>query len=120
MQATNGTFYGLTVKGGADFGGCIVGGGCGDVFSLSVALGPFVETNPTSGKVGRAVTILGSNLTGATNVRFDGSAAKFTIVSGTEIKTTVPTGASTGFVEVTTPKKTLKSNVIFRVTKWML
>jgi hypothetical protein len=95
----------------------------GDVATSSACLWHLVPSSkqtPTSGKVGRAVTILGNNLTGATNVRFDGSAAKFTSVSGTEIKTTVPTGATTGFVEVTTPKKTLKSNVVFRVTKWML
>jgi hypothetical protein len=36
----------------------------GTVYRLSVGLGPFVETNPTSGKVGTAVTILGNNLTG--------------------------------------------------------
>jgi len=116
MQATNGTFYGLTDFGGANLG-CINGGSCGEVFSFSVGLGPFVETNPTSGKVGRAVTILGNNLSGATSVSFNGTAATFTIVSGSEIKTTVPTGATTGSVEVTTPKKTLKSNAVFRVTK---
>jgi uncharacterized repeat protein (TIGR03803 family) len=117
MQGTKGIFYGSAVKGGADFQGCTAQGGCGDVFGLSVGLGPFVETNPGSGKVGRAVTILGNNLTGATGVSFNGTAATFTIVSGTEIKTTVPTGATTGVVEVTTPKKALKSNAVFRVTK---
>jgi len=117
MQATNGILYGLADKGGADFQGCIAGGGCGDVFNLSVGLGPFVETNPTSGKAGRPVTILGNNLKGATSVSFNGTAATFTIVSRTEIKTNVPTGATTGFVKVTTPKKTFKSNVVFRVTK---
>jgi len=101
----------------ADFQGRTAQGGCGDVFGLSVGLGPFVETNPGSGKVGRAVTILGNNLTGATGVSFNGTAATFAIVSGTEIKTTVPTGATTGVVKVTTPKKTLKSNAVFRVTK---
>jgi hypothetical protein len=39
------------------------------------------------------------------------------VVSKSEITTTVPTGATTGTVEVKTPKKTLKSNVVFRVTK---
>jgi hypothetical protein len=34
-----------------------------------------------------------------------------------EITTTVPAGASTGTVEVTTAKRTLKSNMAFRVTK---
>ena len=89
----------------------------GTVFSLSVGLGPFVETQPTSGKVGAAVKILGTNLTGATSVTFNGTAAVFKVVSASLITTTVPTGATTGKVKVTTPKGTLKSNVVFRVTK---
>jgi hypothetical protein len=36
-------------------------------------------------------------------------------VSSSLIKTTVPTGATTGEVEVTTPHGTLRSNVPFRV-----
>jgi hypothetical protein len=89
----------------------------GTVFSLSVGLGPFVETQPTSGKVGAAVKILGTDLTGATSVTLNGTAAVFKVVSGSLITTNVPTGATTGRVEVTTPKGTLKSNVVFRVTK---
>jgi uncharacterized repeat protein (TIGR03803 family) len=115
MQATNGNFYGTTSIGGNLT--CNRGYGCGTAFSLSVGLGPFVETLPSSGKVGKAVTILGNNLKGTTSVTFNGTAATFTVVSSTEIKTTVPVGATTGFVKVTTPKKTLKSNVVFRVTK---
>jgi uncharacterized repeat protein (TIGR03803 family) len=113
VQGTSGTFYGTTEM-GADLS-CGGGSGCGTVFSLSVKLGPFVETRPTSGKVGANVMILGNNLAGATGVSFNGSAATFKIVSDSEIKTTVPAGATTGTVEVATPKKMLKSNVIFRV-----
>ena len=108
IQAANGKFYGTTSDGGAN--------GDGTVFSLSVGLGPFVETQPTSGKVGAAVKILGTDLTGTTSATFNGTAATFTVVSSSEIKTTLPTGATTGTVEVTTPKGTLKSNVVFRVT----
>jgi uncharacterized protein (TIGR03437 family) len=68
-------------------------------------------------KVGAAVKILGTNLTGATSVTFNGTAAVFKVVSASLITTTVPAGATTGTVEVTTPKGTLKSNVVFRVTK---
>ena len=93
------------------------GAGCGTVFSLSVGLGPFVETLPASGKVGTKVTILGNNLTGTTSVTFNGTAATFTVVSSTEITTTVPTNAKTGTVEVTTPSGTLNSNVKFRVLR---
>jgi uncharacterized repeat protein (TIGR03803 family) len=109
VQDTNGNFYGTTFKGGAN--------GEGTVFSLSVGLGAFVETLPTSGKVGAAVKILGTDLTGATSVTFNGRAAKFNVVSKSEIKTTVPEGATTGEVKVTRPKGTLKSNVVFRVRK---
>jgi uncharacterized protein (TIGR03437 family) len=61
------------------------------------------------------VIILGTNLTGATSVSFNGTASSFTIVSSSEIATTVPTGATTGKVTVTTPNGTLSSNVVFRV-----
>jgi uncharacterized protein (TIGR03437 family) len=81
-----------------------------------VGLGPFVETQTSSGKLGAAVKILGTDLTGATSVTFNGTAATFTIVSKSEITTTVPTGASTGRVRVVTPGGTLTSNVNFRVT----
>jgi uncharacterized repeat protein (TIGR03803 family) len=112
MQATDGSFYGTTQWGG--FYTCVEFG-CGTIFNLSVGLGPFVETNPSSGKVGAEVIILGNDLTGATSVTFNGTSANFTVVSSTEIKTTVPTGATTGPVQVTLPSGTLSSNVPFRV-----
>jgi uncharacterized repeat protein (TIGR03803 family) len=107
VQDTNGVFYGTTSLGGTD--------AFGTAFSLSVGLGPFVETRPTSGKVGKAVKILGTNLTGSTSVTFNGTAATFTVVSSSEITTTVPAGATTGKVKVTTPRRILTSNVSFRV-----
>ena len=107
VQDTNGVFYGTTELGGAD--------AFGTVFSLYVGLGPFVETRPTSGKVGKVVKILGTNLTGSTSVTLNGTAATFTVVSSSEITTTVPTGATTGKVKVTTLRRTLTSNVSFRV-----
>jgi uncharacterized repeat protein (TIGR03803 family) len=109
VQATNGSFYGTTYSGGAN--------GVGTVFRESVGLRPFVETLPASGRVGNKVIILGNNLKGTTAVSFNGTAAIFTVVRATEIKTTVPAGATTGFVTVQTPRKKLKSNVVFRVTK---
>jgi uncharacterized repeat protein (TIGR03803 family) len=100
VQATNGTFYGTTQS---------------TVFSLSVGLGPFLKTLPSSGKVGAVVKILGTNLTAATSVSFNGTAAVFNVVSRSEITTIVPTGATTGKVKVVTPSGTLSSNVPFRV-----
>jgi uncharacterized repeat protein (TIGR03803 family) len=114
VQATSGGFYGATFAGGSS-SSCSYG--CGTVFSLSMGLGPFAETLPTSGKVGAAVRILGTNLTGATSVTFNGTAATFKIISKSEIETDVPSGATSGTVEVKLAGNTLKSNVAFRVTK---
>ncbi len=112
MQATNGQFYGTTFAGGTSTN-CI--GGCGTAFSLSLGLGPFIETRLTSGRPGSRVIVLGNSLTGATAVNFNGAPAVFTVVSGTEIVATVPMGASTASVTVVTPSGTLTSNQPFRV-----
>ena len=48
IQDTNGTFYGTTFGGGASTPAL----DCGTIFSLSVGLGPFVETQTTSGTGG--------------------------------------------------------------------
>jgi uncharacterized repeat protein (TIGR03803 family) len=107
VQDTDGNLYGTTADGGAN--------GDGAVFSLSVGLRPFVETQPTAAKAGATVKILGTNLTGATNVNFNGKAASFTVVSSSEITTAVPAGATTGELQVVTPSGTLSSNLSFRI-----
>jgi uncharacterized repeat protein (TIGR03803 family) len=104
---TNGTFYGTTWSGGKN-------GGYGTIFSLTP--GAFVATIPTSGAAGTKVIILGTNLKGATAVSFNGTAVTSMVVSGSEITTTVPTGATSGTVTVTIPGgTTLKSKVAFQV-----
>lgn len=108
VQDTNGNLYGTTADGGIN--------GDGTVFSLSVGLAPFVETQPSSGKAGASVKILGTNLTGATSVTFNGTPATFTVESGSFIKATVPADATTGTVQVATPNSTLSSNAPFQVT----
>jgi large repetitive protein len=109
LQDTNGTFYGTTYSGGTN--------GLGTIYSLSVAKAqtPFVKTLQKSANPGAKVTILGNNLTGATQVLFNGIAAAFTVVSSTEITAIVPAGATTGIVTVITPSGTLKTIVIFYV-----
>lgn len=107
-EGTDGNLYGTTQLGGSK--------DQGTVFKLGVGLGPFVETLPVAGKAGSSVEILGTNLTGATSVSFNGVGAGFTVVSATEITTTVPAGATTGTVQVVTPGGTLSSNVPFQVT----
>jgi len=107
FQATNGALYGTAYIGGARAGGT--------AFSISTGLGPFVRAVPTVGVVGAPASILGTNLTGATGVTFNGVPASFTIASKTLIKATVPAGATTGSVEVARPNRSLSSNVAFQV-----
>jgi hypothetical protein len=86
------------------------------------ALGPSTPAptitafTPTGGPVGTAVSIAGTNLTGATSVLFYGTAASFTVDSATSITTTVPAGAWTGPISVTTPDGTATSAAPFVVS----
>jgi uncharacterized repeat protein (TIGR03803 family) len=111
-QATDGNFYGLTFYGLDNSCG---GPGCGTVFKLSAGLAPFVKTIQSQGKAGSTIVILGTNLTGATHVTFNGTSAAYTVVSGTEITATVPAGATSGKIKVVTPTGTLTSNIPFQV-----
>jgi CSLREA domain-containing protein len=76
---------------------------------------------PASGAPGNSVTITGAHFIGATQgnnaVKFNGVNAKFTVVSDTTITATVPNGAKTGRISVTTPSSTGTSASSFTVTK---
>ncbi len=106
-QHTNGTLYGSAAFGGST--------GNGVLFSLDLGLGPFVRFLLNSGKVGSRVQILGQGFTGTTAVSFNGTPASYTVASDTFLVATIPLGATTGPVVVTTPSGTLTSNVDFRV-----
>jgi uncharacterized repeat protein (TIGR03803 family) len=107
IQATDGNFYGTTTAGGTS--------DLGAVYKLSVGLPPFVKTVPGAGAVGAHIRILGNSLTGTTAVSFNGTAATFTVESASLIIAVVPSGATTGKVEVVTPGGTLVSNATFVV-----
>ena len=70
---------------------------------------------PASGCVGTAVTLSGTDFTGATSVQFNGTAAEFTVDSNTQISAIVPTGASTGPVSVVTPGGSVYSATDFTI-----
>jgi hypothetical protein len=110
VQHTNGSFYGTTfgndVEGGAPFG---------TVFSESAGLGPFVEALTYSGKVGATVEFLGQGFTSSSTVSFNGTPVTPTLISGTYLTAKVPSGATTGFVTITTSIGSLQSNKRFRV-----
>ena len=109
IQAGDGGFYGTTYSGGTN--------GEGTVFRLNLA--PSITSfAPTSGPVGTVVTITGTDLNGVTAVRFhNASATAFSVnAAGTQLTVTVPHGAATGTITVTTPSGSVKTVPPFTVT----
>jgi uncharacterized repeat protein (TIGR03803 family) len=111
VQHTNGKFYGSTT--GNSLGGSVF-------YSLDTGLGPFVSLGNWKNKVGKSIGILGQGFTGTTKVSFNGVSATFKVVSDTYLTATVPSGTTAGFVTVTTPTGTLKSNRKFLVVPALL
>ncbi|GAA3971381.1 hypothetical protein GCM10022407_16490 [Hymenobacter antarcticus] len=71
--------------------------------------------SPTSGIVGTSITLTGTNFTGATGVSFNGTAAiTFSVATATTATATVPAGATSGPVTITTPGGT-SNGVAFTV-----
>ena len=113
LQATNGTFYGSTFIGGGN--NCNGQGTCGTLFTVSTGAGPFVQAPINFGKPGQVVNILGNNLSGTTSVTFNGTVAQFKVMSDSYLKAQVPTGATSGKIEVTTSSGTLSTITPFNV-----
>jgi uncharacterized repeat protein (TIGR03803 family) len=106
-QATDGNFYGITSLGGNNQ--------LGTLFSLSTGLSRFVSFVLPAGRDNQTAQILGLGLTGTTAVTLNGTPMNFTVVSDTFLTATVPPGATTGYVTVTTPTGVLTSNIQFHV-----
>jgi len=70
---------------------------------------------PPSGPVGTVVTFNGTGLTQTTKVTIDKISASFTVVSDSEITATVPAGAATGKIDVTTKGGGVASSTSFTV-----
>ncbi len=69
--------------------------------SLSSGAPSIASFAPAEGSVGTEVTITGSNLSGTTEVTFNGVPASFNVDSNTKIRATVPDGATTGKIRIT-------------------
>jgi uncharacterized repeat protein (TIGR03803 family) len=118
IQHTNGLLYGDTNGGGT--GQLCSNGrffGCGVFYSWNGNLPPFVTLLPYLGKVGSTIEFLGQGFTSASTVSFNGTPAVVAQGNtGTYLRAQVPSGATTGFVTVTTSSGTLTSNKQFVVT----
>ena len=107
-ERTDGILYGLTPNGGAN--------GQGVFFSLDVGLSPFVALLTTSGEEGTKIGMLGQGFSNSSVVKFGGVAAtKITLAGSTYILATIPAGALTGPVTVTTGATTLTSTQNLKV-----
>jgi uncharacterized repeat protein (TIGR03803 family) len=116
LQHTNGILYGDTYEGGSGSLGCAAGT-CGVFYSWNGSLPAFAGLVSTSGKVGAKIGILGQNFSSSSVVTFGKAQATTVTLSGTTfITATVPSGATTASVTVTTTSGTLTSNKKFRVT----
>jgi uncharacterized repeat protein (TIGR03803 family) len=112
IEGMDGKLYGVTPNGGPT--------GLGIVFSLDLGLPkPLPQVSgifPSSGPVGKQVILWGNYLLGATSVTFNGTpAVKPVSTSVQSILVTVPTGATTGPVTVTTANGSFTTTQIFTV-----
>lgn len=72
--------------------------------------------SPSAAFRGQSVSINGTNLAGATSVRFNGTTAtNFSVTNATQISAAVPDGATSGPISVTTPGGTATSSSSFTV-----
>src|SRR5205085_6997785 len=71
--------------------------------------------NPTHGNGGTSVVLTGTNFTGATSVKFNGTTATFHVDSPTQITAVAPSTVSTGPITVTGPGGTGTSATNFSV-----
>ena len=73
--------------------------------------------SPMSGEAGTIVVITGEHFTDARSVGFShGASASFTVICPTKIEATVPNGAQTGKISVSTPAGTATSSMNFEAT----
>jgi uncharacterized repeat protein (TIGR03803 family) len=105
VQGSDGNLYVTTSSGGGSNSNGVPDAGTIDVFSAGLALPKpgILGFVPSSGSVGTKVTIGLGPYIGATSVQFNGTPAIFKVNGSEFITATVPAGATTGPISVTTP-----------------
>ncbi|HPI11174.1 MAG TPA: IPT/TIG domain-containing protein [Catalimonadaceae bacterium] len=73
------------------------------------------SVSPGLGGIGASVTIFGTNLLSATSVQFNGTPSVILTNTATSITTTVPAGATNGYITVTNSLGTGQSPLIFQI-----
>jgi uncharacterized repeat protein (TIGR01451 family) len=116
---TNNTTLGARVPAGVQTGPLSVTVPANTATSTAAFYGAPGITNfvPTHGIVGTSVTLFGTNLVGATAVRFNGVNAPINSNDGNQIATSVPAGTSSGPISVVTPGGTNTTSANFVVDK---
>lgn len=99
VQGSDGKFYGVAPSGGIN--------GTGTIFTFDVGLKPpkpaLSLMYPTRGGPGTRVLLWGKNLLGTTAVSFNGTPAIFGVTAPQSVFASVPAGATTGPITITTP-----------------
>jgi len=96
--------------------GLAIGGLLAATVSRASAQGPGITRfSPTRGAIGTPVTITGTGFGNATDVRFAGKSASFTVTENGDISAVVPANATAGRVSVVTPSGTITSQTPFTV-----
>ena len=126
INRTSSSTLQVTVPAGATSGKISVTTASGSVTSatdFSVAAAPavllpsVVGFSPQSGQAGSIVTITGTNLSGTTNVKFNGVvSAGVSGISATSLQASIPANATSGKISVTTNAGTATSTGDFTVT----
>jgi YD repeat-containing protein len=90
-----------------------------EITRYSSALISLLDFTPKSGPIGTVVTIYGTGFRPTANdntVTFNGVVAGVTSATATQLVTSVPAGATTGPITVTTPTGSATSSAVFTVT----
>ncbi|MGI9125057.1 MAG: hypothetical protein ACR2JM_09960, partial [Mycobacterium sp.] len=119
------TAINVTVPSGIETGTIRVTTSAGNVTSsqkFTINAPQITSFSPTAGPIGSPVVITGNFFQNASSVKFCGSKcasgidATYSVSSdGTQITATVPTGAATGVIQVTTPSGVVSSSANFGV-----
>jgi uncharacterized repeat protein (TIGR03803 family) len=117
VQGNDGRLY-VTLQddGGTNSGG-VQDQGAISVLNLDLAPPPpaIYSFSPTSGAAGTKVKLQFGPYVGATSVTFNGKSAHFVVEGSEFITATVPTGATTGLISVTTPGGKVTSTKSFTI-----